>query len=110
MLKHILAGIAGIAMAMIVIIISEMYLEKLMPGHILYGLLAGYAIACFAGGAVATRVVGGQAMRPALIVGVVVMIGGIMNLTEIHHPLWFVIISQFMYVPFAYMGYLIFRK
>ncbi len=53
MLKQILAGIAGIATAMIIIMGWEILIAR-APGYVFIGLLAGYAIGCFGGGAVAT--------------------------------------------------------
>jgi hypothetical protein len=131
MAKLILSIIVGIAVAMLIIMAAEMGAGKLYPtpsgvdfenAHALKRLmqqmpvgayvclLAGYAIGSFGGGLVATIISGRQSINAPVAVGVVAMVGGILNLIGIPHPLWFVIVSQFMYVPFALLAYLMFRR
>jgi hypothetical protein len=81
-----------------------------MPAGAFGMLLAGYAIASFAGGVTATLVSGRAYRNPALVTGVVVMIGGILNMMEAPHPTWFTIINLAEYVPFALLGYYVARK
>jgi hypothetical protein len=109
MIKQILAGLAGVAVAMIIITISETATCRFTQ-YVLLCLLVGYALGCLAGGAAATLAVGRKNMRPAIITGAVVMIGGVMNLMDIPHPLWFVIVSQFTYIPFAWLGYVLVKQ
>ena len=131
MLKRILSVLAGVAVAMVIISLLEMaggkiyppasasdfsnaqVLDKLMSkmpiGEFIW-LLAGYAIGSFAGGITATLVSGRDINGPAVITGGIVMVGGILNLLDIPHPFWFSITSLLMYVPFAFLGYLVARK
>ncbi|HWB63575.1 MAG TPA: hypothetical protein VG603_08715 [Chitinophagales bacterium] len=81
-----------------------------MPPMAFAWLLLGYAVGSFAGGAVATGTSGRETFWSAVITGLIVMAGGVMNLVQIHHPLWFVIISQFVYVPFALLGFAALHK
>ncbi|MDB5284318.1 MAG: hypothetical protein JWO06_3393 [Bacteroidota bacterium] len=131
MLRRFLSVLAGVAVAMAIISLLEFGSEKLypppsikdynnaqalerimsqMPVKAFLWLLVGYALGSFAGGATATAISGRQMSAPALITGGIVMIGGIMDLVQIPHPLWFVIVSLFMYIPFAALGYFVMKK
>jgi hypothetical protein len=56
------------------------------------------------GGAAATLVAGGASLRQGVIVGAVLLLGGIVNLAMIPHPLWFVGLDLAVYLPAAYLG------
>lgn len=82
-----------------------------MPLAAFLWLLLGYAVSAFAGGVVATFLSGRNNVQPALIVGAALTVGGIMNLIAIpYHPLWFMITNVLIYLPFAWVGYLITKK
>ena len=67
--------------------IAQMISE--MPIAAFLWLLLGYAVGAFAGGISATILSGRKAQRPAITVGIILTIGGIINLTSIQHPFWF---------------------
>ncbi len=60
-----------------------------LPVSALLLVLAGYGIAGFAGGWLATRLSGTALLRPAIAVAAVLLGGSIMNLRAIPHPAWF---------------------
>jgi hypothetical protein len=49
-------------------------------------------------------------MQPAIIVGIVLLLSGLFNLLYLPHPLWFVVLNLILYVPAAYLGYLLVKK
>ena len=82
-----------------------------MPVAAFIWILLGYAFSSFVGGLIATVISGRQKVNAALIVGAFLMVGGIMNLIMIpFHPIWFVIADVFMYIPFAWLGYMVARS
>lgn len=126
MLKNILAVIAGIIAAVIVIFIVEALSNMLFPpsskidmenpeqvkqmienapfGALLL-VVIGWAIGAFSGGLVATIVSNNKKSFPALIVGMLLMIAGIINLMMFTHPIWMWIFGLGVNLPFAYLGY-----
>jgi hypothetical protein len=129
MFKRVLSVLAGVATGLAIVMATDTLIGKLyppppgidyhnseavkqmvsnMPVGAFLVLLTGYAIAAFAGGAVATLVSGRARNVPALITGGILMVGGIMNVAEIPgHPIWFIVASTLAYIPFAYVGYII---
>lgn len=81
-----------------------------MPLGAFLWLLLGYVVGSLAGGLIATYVSGRQNFVPPIVVGILLTAGGIVTLVSIPHPMWFVIVSSFCYVPFAWFGYLLMRK
>jgi MFS family permease len=75
-----------------------------MPVGAFLMILAGYVLGAFCGGWVAARIADENKMRSALIVGLVLVVGGIINFMQIPHPLWFVISSMACYLAFSYLG------
>jgi hypothetical protein len=73
-------------------------------------VLAGYIVGAIDGAVVATLVSGRTTARPAVIVGVVLTVAGIMNVMMLPQPGWFVAASLSVSLPFAYLGYLLARK
>ena len=81
-----------------------------MPITAFLWILLGYAISSFVGGLIATLISGRYKATPALIVGLVLMAGGIMNIIMIpYHPLWFMICDILVFLPFAWLGYFLVR-
>ena len=76
-----------------------------MPMTAYLWLLLGYVVASIVGGAVATLLSGRSKSMPALIVGAVLTLGGIINFIMLPHALWFMIVSTLMYIPMALLGY-----
>jgi hypothetical protein len=68
--------------------VLRQYVESL-PVAALLIVLAGYGIAGFVGGWLATRLSNTTLLRPAVAVAAVLLGGSIMNLRAIPHPLWF---------------------
>jgi predicted MFS family arabinose efflux permease len=82
-----------------------------MPIAAFLWVLLGYAVSSFIGGLIASLISGRTKVQPALIVGAMLMVGGIMMIIVIpYHPLWFIIASVFAYIPFAWFGHLLVRK
>ena len=130
MLRRILAVIAGCVVAMAVIFLVESISHRFSPPpvgtdfknpeslkHMMDNvptnsfilLLGGYILGSFAGGLTATLLSGRNNFVPATVVGGILTAGGIMDLVQIPHPLWFSAISLLLYVPFALLGYLAVR-
>ena len=131
MVRNVLSVIAGVVVAMAFIFLVEgimgviyppipgtdlsnretvRHLLDNVPRMVFLWLLIGYGVGSFAGGLVATLASFRQSILPALIVGAIVTIGGVMDLIDICHPLWFSITSLALYIPFALLGYLLLRK
>ncbi len=128
MVKRILSVLAGVAVAMVIIQCGELIGSKLYPppsdidfqhGEALKHLMAqmpmgaflllllGYAVGSFAGGLTSALVSGRETSTPSLITGMIIMAGGALNLYQIPHPMWFNIANIFVYVLFAYLGFLV---
>ena len=60
--------------------------------------LAEHALGCAAGAAVAMLIGRRRSMGPAILVGVLFTIAGVMNLREIPHPSWFGFIDLPLYL------------
>jgi hypothetical protein len=73
-------------------------------------ILGSYAFGSATGGAVATLIGSRQRPRAALIVGALLTVGGILNLLELPHPLWFAIVSTLVYVPCAWVGFVLLKR
>ncbi|HEY6161197.1 MAG TPA: hypothetical protein VI112_08235 [Bacteroidia bacterium] len=132
MLHRILSVIAGAVIAAGLVFLSDVLTGKVypppagidlnnaaevkkmveaMPAGAFGFMIAGYAVACFAGGLVAALVSGCKTARASFIVGVVITAGSIMNVMSIPgHPLWFVILGALVCIPFALLGYMAVRK
>ena len=127
--KGILPIFAGMATAMLVIFLMEFISHSVypipqgvnlknkedliamingMPLGAFCFILLGYAFGSFSGGLVAAMLSTEKRIRTSLIVGTVVMLGGVMNIIMIPHPMWFTIATFFAYLPFAYLaGYIV---
>jgi hypothetical protein len=81
-----------------------------MPTGAFIALLANYVFAAFVGGAVASLVSSRVRKIPAIVVGVVLTIAGLMNAIMLPNPIWFKIANLLIYLPSAYLGYLLVRK
>ena len=124
-MKKSLSIIAGIVTGFIVIMITEAvthkiyplpkgfdlskaddetmkFIMEMLPRGAYLMILLGFALGSFSGGLVSSLL--SQKIQQPLIVGLAIMLGGIVNCFMIPHPLWLVITSLFMYVPFAFVG------
>ncbi len=128
--KYILPVVAGTMAAMMLILLGEtaiikMYLPpgtnqndteaianavKHMPLSAFLFLLVNYIICSFIAGIISTLIAKRIAIRPALVVGIVLTLAGLYNVVSIPHPMWFSVLNLFIYLPFTYFGYLAIRK
>ena len=79
------------------------HMDQIPLASLLWVLLS-YAVGCFAGGFLATRIARTGTLTPALSVGIVFFLFGIMNLIMLPHPVWFMIASQATYIAAAWAG------
>lgn len=129
--KYILPVVAGCIVGITLITFGEMGLQhvyslpagidphnkealgaaiKAMPIGAFMALLANYAFASFGGGLVASLVTGRTSPRAAIVVGIVLTAAGMINVFTIPQPVWFVIANLLVYIPFAYLGFLVVRR
>lgn len=82
-----------------------------MPRNAFLLLLVNYAISSFAAGIAATRVIGRTTIRPAVIAGVILTLGGLFNVIAFpKQPVWFSVTNLLVYLPFTLFGYVAVRK
>ncbi len=129
--KYILPGVSGIMSAMILQVFGEKGIHLIyppppeldfrdkaalaaysaqVPQQEFLLLLANFALCSLIGGAVATLVSGRGDKMPAIIVGSVLTLAEIFNVVMIPQPVWFSAACLLSHVPFAFLGYLLFRK
>jgi predicted MFS family arabinose efflux permease len=129
--KRIMAILGGLATATVAIFIMEIFMRMLYPvpqgidlknkealaemlrnmpsGAFLFLLLA-YAVGSTCGGMVAAALSPDKKTRSALIMGAVLTIGAILNLTMVPHPVWFMVANLLIYEPFAVLGAFVMQK
>lgn len=77
----------------------------LEPKHFLFPFLA-HSLGTLTGAIVATFIAPGLGKRPAFIVGLAFLVGGITAVALIPAPLWFSVVDLlFAYLPAAMLGY-----
>jgi hypothetical protein len=74
------------------------------PALALWLVILIYAIGALVGGAVATRLAGGDSLLPAIAVGGILMLAGISNLVAFTRPLWMALATVVVFVPAAVAG------
>ncbi len=79
------------------------FVATLPVGAFLFVLLA-WAVGSLGGGWLAAKIAARKPLVHALIVGGVLMIGGILTLVTIPHPLWFTIVGVLVFLPAACAG------
>ena len=85
------------------------FMESLPTGAFVL-LLAAWMIGAFAGGTVGALVNKLAWRNTAIIVGVIMALGSIVNMTMIPHPTWLMVVASIGYVPMAYAGAKIISK
>lgn len=75
---------------------------ELIPLPALLMVLLAYAIGSFMAGLVSAGI--GQRKSLALISGFMLLLGGLISILLIPHPLWFTIFSLALFIPFAFFG------
>jgi hypothetical membrane protein len=125
MVKNVLSVIAGVIAGFILILIFETIghliaplpegidisdiesikenLDKIPVLNMVLVLVA-YAIGAFGAGFVAVKIAKTQKISMALITGLILMLFGIFNLMTIPHPVWFIIVNLFLFLPMAWAG------
>ena len=82
-----------------------------MPVAAFLWLLLGYAMASLLGGIVASFISGRNNYIPALMIGVFLTVGSIMNFIMIPHPTWFMVVNVLLCVYLlAMIGYAVVKK
>lgn len=77
------------------------------PKHFLFPFLA-HAIGTLTGAVFASLIAKDKQMQLALTVGILFLIGGVMNVIMLPSPLWFNIVDLVLaYLPMAYLGNMI---
>ncbi len=123
-IRNLIAVLIGIIVSVIIIIIGEALTHIINPLpsgfdmndrealktyittapvslHLI--ILCNYALACFAGGLIASSIAIDKKMSKAMSLGGIFMGVGMFSLINLH-PLWVVICSIFIFLPFAYLG------
>lgn len=130
MLKRILSIIAGLATAVVVIMIVEAishalfpvtpidmnnkeamktFMENLPTGAIAM-VLAAWVIGAFFGGMVATLVNKDNGQRNSIVIGIIILVLSILNLIVLPHPIWMWIGAIALIVPAAWAGHKLLLK
>lgn len=74
------------------------------PKHFLLPFVA-HALGTLVGALIAASIAVDNKMRFAIAIGIVFLIGGILNIVELPSPLWFTFVDlAFAYIPMAYLG------
>lgn len=124
MLRNIIAILAGIIAGLISIALIEYLGQELFPtpanlvlDEELYNsdkayemiplpamlmVLLAYLIGSFIAGFTSASI--GQRKSLALVSGFVLLLGGLINILLIPHPMWFIIFSLALFIPFAFFG------
>ncbi len=124
-IRNILSTICGVVASLIIIILGEGIVHALNPLpagvdmqnpesfkdfisnapvslHII--ILANYGLACFLGALTAASIAREKKMNKAMSLGGIFMGVGMFSLISLSHPIWVVITSAFVFLPFAYLG------
>lgn len=128
MLRRVLGVAAGMAAAIVVIIIAQMIMSRFtgalrpevmqdkarlrewveaMPVSANIVLVLGYIAGSFVGGFTAAKVANKRdGFLPALMVGIALLGAGVVNffVTMPGSPMWTIVISLLCYIPFALLG------
>lgn len=129
--RYVLPVVAGVMSGMILQVLGEMFIHMVFPAPVGLDLqnreaiaaymsqvptiefvfiLLNYAICSFVAGVVATFVVGRQHRLPAIVVGVLITLGGVMNVLTIPQPVWFSALSLLSHLPLALLAFKVFGR
>lgn len=79
-------------------------MPHMAPRHFIFPFLA-HALGTFLGAVVSSVVVRGQSLWPAVIVGLLFLLGGIINVFTLPAPLWFSVADLLLaYMPPAFLA------
>lgn len=123
-IRNIIAIVVGVLVGIIIIIIGEALVHIANPlpigfdvndtealkAHVANSpfslhllILLNYGLACFVGGLIASSIAIDKKMNQAMSLGGIFMGVGMFSLITLH-PLWVVICSVLVFLPFAYLG------
>jgi Na+/melibiose symporter-like transporter len=80
---------------------TETLLALISPKMLLFVLLA-YISGSFVAGLFTAWI--GRSKELSLITGLVLMLGGAITVFMIPHPVWFILVSLSVYIPFSWLG------
>lgn len=123
MLRKILAVVAGVVTCVLVVFVVEAIghlvyppppgvdlhdpeavkslISTLPAGALLFVVLA-WVLGAFAGGAVAGLI--GRSLVPAILIGAIELLFGIMTMVMIPHPVWMIALGVLLPIPSAWAG------
>ena len=73
-------------------------------------LLLAHFFGALGGAAVGSKIASSHQFKLSMIIGTFMLIMGIINLFTIPHPLWFMVVDMFTYLPGAFIGYKIYQR
>ena len=80
------------------------------PKHFIFPWLA-HALGTMSGALLAALISANKKLLVAMLVGVLFLVGGVLNVVMLPSPLWFTISDLLMaYLPMAFLGYLVSMK
>ena len=124
-LRTAVGVVAGIVVAWLVIVLSQLLSAALYPPPpgtdltdpavladfinaapvtAMACVIAGYALAALLGGWVAARISRAHPRIAAMIVGALVLLGVVLNYTMIPHPTWMLVSGVLLPLPMAWLG------
>lgn len=125
MMNKILAVVAGIITGLIVVFLGEMVTHILfppppgidftnqeavmkmiseLPASAFIVLMAIWGISAFVGGLITGLIAKESWKTLSLITGGLLLVGAILNMFMVPHPIWVNVITVIMYLPLAYLG------
>jgi hypothetical protein len=73
-------------------------------------LLLSHFFGALAGAAIGSKVASSQQFRISMFIGAFMLLMGVINLTMIPHPAWFMVADMFTYLPGAFIGYKVYER
>ncbi|MBS1688626.1 MAG: hypothetical protein JSS96_07870 [Bacteroidetes bacterium] len=81
-----------------------------MPTSAFMGILVIYAFSAFAGGITATLCAGKKSVVPALVMGFILLISGIMDGVQMAEPMWFMVVMSIAFLIFSWLGFAVVKN
>jgi hypothetical protein len=78
---------------------------SVMPLYIFIFLLFGYAVSSYVGGIVLKIIAPESKRKSPIIAGCMLTVAAAINLYNLPHPLWFMIVNILIYIPFFVAGH-----
>lgn len=75
-----------------------------LPLDALLTVIIAHALGSLVAGFACSKIASNKHIVLGLICGGVFLLGGIMNLVMIPHPLWFMVVDLLVFLPFAWLG------